>query len=166
MTARPGLKRRVEMVNISRKHPTVRTALARCRLAMMPRTLAAIKGGLVPKGDVWAAAQVAGILAAKRVGEMIPLCHPIPVSHVGLRASFNRGSLVIEAGVTTTASTGPEMEALAAVAIAGLTVYDMCKALDRGIVIERLYLVRKSGGKSGTWTRRGLACMVPDGLPS
>ena len=140
------------MADVSGKRPTVRTAVARCELQMKPRTLATIKAGKLPKGDVWPVAQVAGILAAKRTAELIPLCHPIPVSHVELRGAMRQHALVVEAAVSTTAPTGPEMEALTAVAIAALSVYDMCKAIERGIVIERLCLVSKSGGKSGTWS--------------
>ena len=147
--------RLVRMADVSAKAETVRTAVARCELVMKPRTLATVKAGKLPKGDVWSTAQVAGVLAAKRTAELIPLCHPIPVSHVALRGTLRNGGLVIEAGVTTTAPTGPEMEALTAVAIAALTVYDMCKVIERGIVIRKLYLVRKSGGKSGTWKRKG-----------
>ena len=143
----------VHMADVSAKPPTRRTAVARCELVMKPRTLATIKAGKLPKGDVWSTAQVAGILASKRTAELIPLCHPIPVSHVALRAVLQDGRFVIESEVTTTAPTGPEMEALAAAAIAALTVYDMCKSVERGIVIQRLYLVSKSGGKSGTWKR-------------
>jgi len=121
---------------------------------MKPRTLATLKTGKLPKGDVWSAAQVAGILASKRTAELIPLCHPIPVSHVDIQSRLERECLVIEATVTTTAPTGPEMEALTAATVAALTVYDMCKVVERGIVIRRLYLVSKSGGKSGTWRRR------------
>lgn len=146
---------RVRMADVSTKPPTVRTAVARCELVMKPRTLATIKAGKLPKGDVWPTAQVAGILAAKRTAELIPLCHPIPVSHVGLRATLDTNRLVIEAEVRTTAPTGPELEALTAAAVAGLTVYDMCKVVERGIVIRNLYLVSKAGGKSGTWRRRG-----------
>ena len=143
----------VRMADVSTKPPTVRTAVARCELVMKPRTLATIKAGKLPKGDVWPVAQVAGILATKRTAELIPLCHPIPISHVQLRQAMDGRCVVIEAEVTTTAPTGPEMEALTAAAMAALTVYDMCKVIERGIVIRRLYLVSKSGGKSGTWTR-------------
>ncbi len=143
----------VRMADVSGKSPTVRTAVARCELVLKPRTLATLKAGKLPKGDVWSAAQVAGIFATKRTAELIPLCHPIPVSHVELRHRVNGRCVVIEAVVTTTAPTGPEMEALTAAAIAALTVYDMCKVVERGIVIQQLCLVSKSGGKSGTWTR-------------
>ena len=143
----------VRMADVSTKPPTVRTAVARCELVMKPRTLATIKAGKLPKGDVWPVAQVAGIMATKRTAELIPLCHPIPISHVQLRHRLDERGLVIEAEVTTTAPTGPEMEALTAVAIAALTIYDMCKVIERGIVIRRFYLASKSGGKSGTWMR-------------
>ena len=144
----------VRMADVGAKPPTVRTAVARCELVMKPRTLATLNAGQLPKGDVWPVAQVAGILAAKRTAELIPLCHPIPISHVELRQELHARCMTIEAAVTTTAATGPEIEALAAAAIAALTVYDMCKVIERGIVIRRLYLVSKSGGKSGTWRRR------------
>lgn len=142
----------VQMADVSNKPPTVRTAVARCELVMKPRTLATLKAGKLPKGDAWATAQVAGILATKRTAELIPLCHPIPITHVDIRGTLGARGLVIEAAVTTTAPTGPEMEALTAAAMAALTVYDMCKAIERGIVIRRLYVVSKSGGKSGTWS--------------
>ena len=149
----------VRMADVSAKPPTRRSAVARCELVMKPRTLATLKAGKLPKGDVWSTAQIAGILASKRTADLIPLCHPIPVSHVDVRGTLRMRGLVIEATVTTTAPTGPEMEALTAAAVAALTVYDMCKSVERGIVIQRLYLVSKSGGKSGTWShplrRRG-----------
>ena len=153
MATRALARPQVRMADVSGKHPTLRTAVARCELVMKPRTLATIKAGKLPKGDVWSTAQVAGILASKRTAELIPLCHPIPVSHVALRAALQKGRFVIESEVTTTSPTGPEMEALTAEAMAALTVYDMCKAVERGIVIRRLCLISKSGGKSGTWTR-------------
>lgn len=143
----------VRMVDVSGKSPTVRTAMARCELVLKPHTLATLKAGKLPKGDVWSTAQVAGILAAKRTAELIPLCHPIPISHVQVRQALDGRCFVIEAQVTTTAPTGPEMEALTAAAIAALTVYDMCKVIEQGVVIRRLYLVSKSGGKSGAWRR-------------
>src|SRR3989338_2147357 len=147
-------QRSVRMADVSGKLPTVRTAVARCELVMKPRTLATLKAGKLPKGDVWSTAPGAGILASKRTADLIPLCHPIPVSHVQLRQMLDGRCVVIEAAVTTTAPTGPEMEALTAAAIAALTVYDMCKVIERGIMIRRLYLVSKSGGKSGAWRRR------------
>ena len=147
----------VRMADVSAKPLTVRTAVARCELKMKPGTLATIQAGKLPKGDAWSTAQVAGILAAKRTAELIPLCHPIPLSHVELNHRGSDGTLTVEAKVTTTAPTGPEMEALTAATMAALTIYDMCKAVERGIVIRRLYLVSKSGGKSGTWRRRSAA---------
>lgn len=155
MTGRRRTPGRVSMADVSAKPATVRTAVARCELVMKPRTLATIKAGKLPKGDVWPVAQVAGILATKKTAELIPLCHPIPVSHVQLRHRLEARGVVIEAEVTTTAPTGPEMEALTAAALAALTVYDMCKVIERGMVIRQLYLVSKSGGKSGIWQRRG-----------
>ena len=145
----------VLMADVSAKRPTLRTAVARCEVTMNARTLGALKEGKVPKGDVWPTAQIAGILASKQTAALIPLCHPIPVTQVTLRSSLQKTCLMIEAAVTTTAPTGPEMEALTAAAVASLTVYDMCKVLERGIVIRRLYLVSKSGGKSGAWRHRG-----------
>src|SRR3990167_122476 len=103
---------RIRMADLSAKRPSHRTAVAHCELVMKPRTLATIKAGKLPKGDVWPTAQVAGILAAKRTAELVPLCHPIPVSHVELRAKLDTDRLVIEAEVRTTAPTGPELEAL------------------------------------------------------
>ena len=150
-------QRGVRMADVSAKSPTVRTAVARCELGMKPGTLATIQAGRLPKGDAWSTAQVAGVLAAKRTAELIPLCHPIPVSHVELNHCVSDGVLTVEAKVATTAPTGPEMEALTAAAMAALTIYDMCKAIERGIVIRSLYLVSKSGGKSGTWRRRSAA---------
>ena len=153
MATRTLARPQVRMADVSAKPTTIRTAVARCELIMKPRTLATIKAGKLPKGDVWSTAQVAGILASKRTAELIPLCHPIPVSHVDLRHTIQGQRVVIEAAVTTTAPTGPELEALTAAAVAALTVYDMCKVVERGIVIRNLYLVSKSGGKSGTWRR-------------
>lgn len=152
MATATRLRARVRMADVSAKPETVRTAVARCELVMKSRTLATVKAGKLPKGDVWPTAQVAGILAAKRTAELVPLCHPIPVSHIGLQAKLDTNRLVIEAEVRTTAPTGPEMEALTAAVIAALTVYDMCKVIERGIVIRNLYLVSKSGGKSGAWS--------------
>ena len=144
---------KIHMADVSTKAFTLRRARARCEVWLKPATLAAIRSGRLPKGDVWAAAQVAGILAAKRTSELIPLCHPIPVSHVELRHTVKGRIFIIESEVTTTAPTGPEMEALTAAAIAALTVYDMCKSIEQGIEIRGLCLVEKSGGKSGVWRR-------------
>jgi cyclic pyranopterin phosphate synthase len=118
---------------------------------MQPSTLAMVVDGAMPKGDVFAVARVAGIMAAKRTHELIPLCHPLPLTaiYVALSAGEDGASVDIEATVRTTAQTGVEMEALTAVSVAALTVYDMCKAVERGIRIEAVRLVAKSGGKSG-----------------
>jgi cyclic pyranopterin phosphate synthase len=142
------------MVDVSGKSESRRVALAGARVTMRPETLAEIVDGGVPKGDVLAVARVAGIQAAKRCSDLIPLCHPLPISKV--RVDFEAASdsaLEITAEVTVTGKTGVEMEALTAVSVAALTVYDMCKALDKGMVIEDVRLLRKTGGKSGDWQR-------------
>lgn len=145
------------MVDVGHKAETAREAVARAEVRMAPETLERIAAGQVPKGDVLAAARIAGILAAKRVGELIPLCHPLPITRaeVDFRLVRERSAVEIEARVATVARTGVEMEALAAVSVAALTIYDMAKAVDRGMTIERVRLVRKVGGKSGTWERPG-----------
>lgn len=150
---------RARMVDVGAKDVTRRVASARGEVWMLPSTLAAILEGTTPKGDVLAAARVAGIMAAKRTGELVPLCHPLPVD--GVRVDFRTGArdpvgiLEIQAEVTVTARTGVEMEALTAVSIAALTIYDMCKAIDRSMTISRVRLVSKSGGRSGEFKREG-----------
>ena len=141
------------MVDVSAKGETLRTAVARGEVVMQPATLALIVEGKVPKGDVLAVARVAGIMGAKRTAELIPLCHPLNLSSVSVEFSWDLGSgrLVIEAVARLRGQTGVEMEALTAVSVAGLTVYDMCKAADKAMRIEAVRLVRKEGGKSGTW---------------
>ena len=138
------------MVDVSGKAETVREATARAEVVMLPATLAMIQAGQAKKGDVFAVAQLAGIMAAKRTAELIPLCHPLPISAVtvDLRAAGD-GLVEIAATVRTTGRTGVEMEALTAASIAALTVYDMCKAVDRGMVVRNIRVVAKSGGKSG-----------------
>jgi cyclic pyranopterin phosphate synthase len=146
---------RARMVDVSDKPQTKRTAVARTTVAMRPATLQAVKAGQVGKGDVLAVAQVAGIMAAKRTPDWIPMCHPLPLTGVDIAFSDNgRDELYIEAAVKTTGLTGVEMEALTAVSAAALTVYDMCKALEKDIVIGPTMLVSKSGGKSGDYTRK------------
>lgn len=147
------------MVDISAKPDTARRAVARGLVRMQASTLALVRAKRVAKGDVLTVAQLAGIMAAKRAAELIPLCHPIPLTHaeVELVPDAKAGGVAIEATVDTTAPTGVEMEALVAVAVAALTVYDMCKAADCGMTIERVRLVHKRGGRSGTYTRRGEA---------
>jgi cyclic pyranopterin monophosphate synthase len=143
------------MVDVSAKAETDRLAEASAILRMEPSTLEAIYGGHVPKGDVLAVARVAGIQAAKSTPSLIPLCHPIPLSSAEVRfRTTGEGELEVRALVRTVGRTGAEMEALCAVTVAALTVYDMCKALDRGMSITGVRLERKSGGRSGSWTRR------------
>ena len=143
------------MVDVSDKPETHREATARGRVAMSAQTLALIAEGRAPKGDVLAAARLAGIMAAKRTHELIPLCHPLPISGVEVRlepsAPGAAPAVEIEAVVRTTARTGVEMEALTAVSVAALTVYDMCKSAERGMRIEDVRLVAKSGGRSGDY---------------
>ena len=141
------------MVDVSDKDVTAREASARGRVRMQPATLALIVEGRLPKGDVFATARIAGIMAAKRTHELIPLCHPLPISGVELRLepSTAGDAVEIEATVRVTARTGVEMEALTAVSVAALTVYDMCKAVERGMTIEGVQLVAKSGGRSGDY---------------
>lgn len=139
------------MVDVSAKPETVREAVAAGEVLMSRETLALIQEGGVPKGDVLAVARVAGIMAAKRVGELIPLCHPLPIAHVSVDFAFDeeRSSVLITASARCVGQTGVEMEALTAVAVAALTIYDMCKAADRAMRINNIRLLRKSGGKSG-----------------
>lgn len=139
------------MVDVSAKEATERVAVARGEVTMRPETLEAIRAGQVTKGDVLAVAQVAGIMAAKRTHELIPMCHPIPLASVEISFQTDpaRGCVEIEATAKAVATTGVEMEALTAVSIAALTIYDMCKALEKGIRIGNVRLVRKTGGKSG-----------------
>lgn len=140
------------MVDISEKQVTSREATAEALVHMQPNTLEMIFDGRVPKGDVFATARIAGIQAAKRTSDIIPLCHPLPISSV--RVTFERagsGALKILAVCKVTGRTGVEMEALTAVSVAGLTIYDMCKSVEKGIQIHRIGLVSKSGGKSGEW---------------
>ncbi|PYN08493.1 MAG: cyclic pyranopterin monophosphate synthase MoaC [Candidatus Rokuibacteriota bacterium] len=143
------------MVDVSAKPETAREAVARAIVKMKPATLGAVRRGNAPKGDVLGTARTAGILAAKRTSELIPLCHPLRLTNVDVTFDDRRGNgtLEIEARVRTTDKTGVEMEALTAVTIAALTVYDMVKALEKGVTIASVQLLAKSGGKSGTWTR-------------
>jgi len=144
------------MVDVSDKRETVREAVARALVRMRPSTLRLVRRGDAPKGDVLGAARLAGIMAAKRTPQLIPLCHPLRITGVDVtfRDDVRRGELAIEARVRTVDKTGVEMEALTAAAVAALTVYDMVKAVEKGVTIARIQLVEKSGGKSGRWTRR------------
>ena len=139
------------MVDVSAKSVTARTATATGRIAMSPDALAAIRAGAVKKGDVLAGARIAGIMAAKRTADLIPLCHPLPISGVTLDLAIEADAVAATATVTTSHTTGVEMEALTAVSVALLTIYDMAKALDRGMVIGAVRLIAKSGGRSGDW---------------
>ena len=140
-----------QMVNVGEKAMTKREAIAKGSVVMKPETLELIAGGEIEKGDVLAIARVAGIMAAKRTPSLIPLCHPIPLTHVAVELELDqtKSKVNITATAQTTAQTGVEMEAMTAVSIAALTIYDMCKSADKGIRIEAVRLVRKSGGKSG-----------------
>lgn len=143
---------RARMVDVSDKEISKRTAVARSKVQMDPNTLAAIKAGKIGKGDVMAVAQVAGIMAAKNTSSWIPMCHPLPLNGVDISFSDNsEDELYIEATVKTTGKTGVEMEALTAVSAAALTVYDMCKALQKDMIIGPTMLVSKSGGKNGDY---------------
>jgi len=148
------------MVDVGKKPETERVARASARVAMHPETLAAIVEGAVPKGDVLATARIAGIQAAKRCHELIPLCHPLRITSVALdfepeKSGPGEGILQIEATVRALDRTGVEMEALTAASVAALTVYDMCKALDRGMIVQEIRLEEKQGGASGKWVRGG-----------
>ena len=145
---------RARMVDITAKGDTRREATARGRIVMRRETLALIQQAGLPKGDVLAVAQIAGVMAAKRAHELIPMCHPLLLTGIDVTLTPNeaRACVEIEATVRTTGKTGVEMEALTAVSIAALTVYDMCKAVDRGMRIDQMHLIRKAGGKSGEWT--------------
>ncbi|MFF2157559.1 cyclic pyranopterin monophosphate synthase MoaC [Paenibacillus chitinolyticus] len=145
---------RAKMVDISEKKETKRTAVARSSVTMLPETLVRIREGRLAKGDVLAVAQVAGIMAAKKTADWIPMCHPLALSGVDIRFVYESGTeLGIEAEVRTTGPTGVEMEALTAVSAAALTVYDMCKALQKDMVIGPTMLVSKTGGKNGDFHR-------------
>ncbi|MBZ5569885.1 MAG: cyclic pyranopterin monophosphate synthase MoaC [Acidobacteriia bacterium] len=143
---------RAKMVDVSQKEATKREAEATAFVAMSPAVMKALARN--PKGDPLEVSRVAGIMAAKRTSELIPMCHPLPLSLVDVQADVRQNGVAIVSKVTTTAVTGVEMEALVAASVAALTVYDMCKALDKGIEIREVRLQRKSGGKSGEWSRR------------
>ena len=140
------------MVDVSAKATTAREALAECVVRMSPATLRAVREGTA-KGDAIAVARVAGIMAAKRTSELIPLCHPLPLTSVTVDFEFVRGGVRVLAKVRVTGQTGVEMEALTAAAVAGLTLIDMTKAVEKGVYLESVRLLEKSGGRSGTWKR-------------
>jgi cyclic pyranopterin phosphate synthase len=143
------------MVDVSAKAETVREAVARVTLKMKAATVAAVRAGQLAKGDVLGVARTAGIMGAKRTPDLIPLCHPLRITgaDINFLIDAKRSTVTVEARVRTVGKTGVEMEALTAAAVAGLTVYDMVKAVDRGVVLTDLCLVEKSGGKSGHWRR-------------
>ncbi len=143
---------RPRMVDVTGKADTARVAVARGMVRMQPATFRIIKQGKAAKGDVLSVAQLAGIMAAKRTPDLIPLCHPILIGNVNIEFSLDEAKSTVEITTTveSTGKTGVEMEAMTATSVAALTIYDMCKAIDRGMKIETIRLVRKSGGKSGT----------------
>ena len=142
------------MVDVGAKPATQRRAVARGLLRLSPATLALVQDGATPKGDVLAAARLAGIMAAKRTSELIPLTHPLPLTHAAVELSIERDGIAIEATIATDAKTGVEMEALTAVSVAGLTLYDMLKSVERGASLTDVRLVEKTGGKSGIFRAR------------
>jgi cyclic pyranopterin monophosphate synthase len=139
------------MVDISAKHATAREAIAEGRISMSAEALAAIREGAVKKGDVLATARIAGIMAAKKTSDLIPLCHPLALSKVAIDFEFEETGVRVTALARLTGQTGVEMEAMTAASVALLTIYDMAKALDKGMVISSVRLLSKSGGKSGDW---------------
>ena len=151
---------RARMVDVTKKGLTERVATAQARVFIMPETLEKIQRGKIAKGDVLAVAQVAGVMGAKRTPDLIPMCHPLLLTSVDVSFKeepqpdrHGRCSITITATVKTTGQTGVEMEAMTAVSVAALTIYDMCKAVDKGISFSEMYLLSKSGGKSGTYSR-------------
>jgi cyclic pyranopterin monophosphate synthase len=146
---------RARMVDVGDKPTTQRRAVARATVRMSPRTAARVAAGDAPKGDVLGVARIAGVQAAKRTGELIPLCHPLGLDHVDVDAVLDAdaGTVTLTATAGVTARTGVEMEAMTAAAVAALTVYDMVKGLERGVDIASVQLVSKEGGRSGRWTR-------------
>src|SRR5215468_879632 len=144
---------KARMVDVTRKSVTHRTATAHAFVYMTPRVVAAIRKLKNPKGDPLETARIAGITAAKRTSEWIPLCHPLPLTHIDVLPTLCKNGVEIRTHVSASAQTGVEMEALVAAAAAALTVYDMCKALDKGIEIRELFLIEKTGGKSGDYHR-------------
>ncbi|MCC6312466.1 MAG: cyclic pyranopterin monophosphate synthase MoaC [Thermomicrobiales bacterium] len=146
---------RARMVDVGDKGVTRRVAVAEALVRAQPTTVDVVREGRAAKGDVLAVAQVAGIMAAKRTHELIPMCHPLMLTKIDIGFELGEDTIAIRAAVETRGQTGVEMEALTAAAVAALTVYDMTKAIDRGMTIERVGLLEKRGGKSGDWTREG-----------
>lgn len=152
---------RARMVDVTSKPPTVRTATAHAFVRMRAETVRSVKRLESPKGDPLEVARIAGIAAAKRTWELIPLCHPLALTHVDVRAKLCKNGVEISSEATATGPTGVEMEALVAASVAALTIYDMCKALERGMEITELYLERKSGGRSGEYVSAHLQNASP-----
>jgi len=144
-------KGEARMVDVGHKSPTRRTAVAEGRVRLPPAVLSAVVDGEVPKGDVFAVARIAGIQGAKRTADLVPLCHPLPLDGVDVSIEVGEGELRVVATAKTTWTTGVEMEALTAVSAACLAIYDMVKALDKGVCIDGIRLLSKTGGKSGDW---------------
>jgi cyclic pyranopterin monophosphate synthase len=147
-------KGRSRMVDVTEKEQTRRVARAEAFVNMLPSTLKLLRSNGLPKGNPLETARIAGIQAAKKTSELIPLCHPLPLTHVDVSISITRGGVRLESTASTKAETGVEMEALTAAAVAALTLYDMCKAVEKGITIDSVRLLEKSGGKSGLWVRK------------
>ncbi|HZN08583.1 MAG TPA: cyclic pyranopterin monophosphate synthase MoaC [Pyrinomonadaceae bacterium] len=144
---------RIRMVDTATKEISSRRATASARVLMSPATVAALRERRTPKGDPLEAARLAGIMAAKRTSDLIPLCHPLPLTHIDVQATVEDDGVSLAAEVSTRAQTGVEMEALTAVSVAALTIYDMCKALEKGMIISEIRLETKTGGKSGDYQR-------------
>ena len=149
-------KGRAKIVDVSAKESTLREAAAQGKVLMNPNTVKAIEQGEVPKGDVLAVARIAGIMAAKKTSDIIPMCHPLELTGINIDFSSNieKGEITIKANVKTVGKTGVEMEAMTAVSAAALAIYDMCKSADREIILSDIKLLTKSGGKSGTFVRK------------
>ena len=150
-------KGRVRMVDVTEKNPTVRTAVAGGMISMVPETFEAIQNQKVKKGNVLETARIAGIMAAKKTAALIPMCHPLNITHIQIDflPDAAKNCIGIEAAVRAIDQTGVEMEAITAVSIAALTVYDMCKSMDKEMTISKIQLLKKTGGKSGTYVRKG-----------
>jgi cyclic pyranopterin monophosphate synthase len=151
-----GKRGHIRMVDVSAKAVTIRTAMAQAFVRMKPPVLRAVRRLKNPKGDPLEIARIAGIAAAKRTAEWIPLCHPLPLTHIDVTPRLCKNGVEIRSQVAAAAQTGVEMEALVAVTAAALTVYDMCKALDKGIEISDIFLLEKTGGKSGDYRRKAI----------
>jgi cyclic pyranopterin phosphate synthase len=149
-------KGRAKMVDVTAKESTLREAVAQGKVLMNPNTVTAIEQGEVPKGDVLGVARIAGIMAAKKTSDIVPMCHPLELTGINIdfSSSIEKGEITIKASVKTVGKTGVEMEAMTAVSAAALAIYDMCKSADRGIILSDIKLLTKSGGKSGTFVRK------------